>query len=177
MFLYHYYEKALGPFRSLSSLPKKEAEGVLSYIRKIRPHTMAAARDEEYMERRLAYEKTAYDLFVSRGGKPERTSPHYMVAETCPWLASWYQEGEFDLKTLSFTYGDMHPTFSPRVNDGKEYRKKIYFYTEILELIQKYGLPQQWNAEGLYGPERYIEAQVWSDRSVSRYLKDFKSGL
>ncbi len=63
------------------------------------------------------------------------------------------------------------------MNDGKEYRKKIYFYTEILELIQKYGLPQQWNAEGLYGPERYIEAQVWSDRSVSRYLKDFKSGL
>lgn len=54
------------------------------------------------------------------------------------------------------------------MNDGKEYRKKIYFYTEILELIQKYGLPQQWNAEGLYGPERYIEAQVWSDRSVSR---------
>ena len=29
----------------------------------------------------------------------------------------------FDLRTISFTYGDSHPTFSDRINDEKEYRK------------------------------------------------------
>lgn len=27
---------------------------------------------------------------------------------------------DLDLSTVSFTYGDSHPTFSDRVNDGKE---------------------------------------------------------
>jgi len=58
------------------------------------------------------------------------------------------------------------PTFSPLVNDGKEYRKKVYTYPEILQIIKKYGLPQDWNADGSHGPERYIEVQVWSDRGV-----------
>ena len=48
---------------------------------------------------------------------------------------------EFDKSTLSFTYGDSHTTFSPKVNDGKEYRKKLYTYDEILGIIAKYGYP------------------------------------
>ncbi len=96
-------------------------------------------------------------------------SPHYMVVEECPWLRTWYEEPEvvviplekLDTRKISFTYGDSMPTFSPRVNDGKEYRKKVYTYEEILEIIEKYGLPQEWNADGANGPERYIEAQVW----------------
>ena len=45
---------------------------------------------------------------------------------------------------LSFTYGDSHPTFSEKIYDGKEYRKKLYTYKEILEVIDKYGLLQKW---------------------------------
>ncbi len=101
-----------------------------------------------------------------------------MVIEKCDWLASWYEKsafiripiGEFDLSTLSFTYGDSHPTFSSRINDGKEYRKKLYLYDEILEIIKKYGLPQEWNKDGEFGPERYIEVHIWSDRTIKRYL-------
>ena len=33
-------------------------------------------------------------------------------------------------------------------------------------------LPQDWNADGKYGPERYIEAQIWSDEPILRYIKD-----
>lgn len=61
------------------------------------------------------------------------------------------------------------PTFSDRVNDGKEYRKKLYTYEEILQVIDKYGLPQDWNDDGKYGPERYIEVHVWSDNVINRY--------
>lgn len=78
---------------------------------------------------------------------------------------------EFDLRTVSFTYGDSMPTFSDRVNDGKEYRKKLYMYDEILSIIDKYGLPQDWNDDGKFGPERYIEAHIWSDKTIEKYIK------
>ena len=38
-----------------------------------------------------------------------------------------------------------------------------------IDEIQKYGLPQDWNDDGKYGPERYIEVQVWSDETVKKY--------
>jgi len=115
--------------------------------------------------------------FIRKHGRIERPVPHYMVVEHSPWLSTWYEDcafikipiEEFDVNTLSFTYGDSHPTFSPRVNDGKEYRKKLYTYDEILQVIEKYGLPQDWNDDGRFGPERYVEVHVWSDETISRY--------
>ena len=104
-----------------------------------------------------------------------------MVLGESPWLSSWYEQSEhikipveeFDLKSVSFTYGDSMPTFSDKVDDGKEYRKKVYFYDEILKLIERYKMPQDWNDEGRYGPERYIEAHVWSDETVLKYIKEY----
>lgn len=100
-----------------------------------------------------------------------------MVVEHSPWLSTWYENStfikipieEFEKLTISFTYGDSMPTFSPRINDGKEYRKKLYTYDEILLIIEKYGLPQNWNNAGEHGPERYIEAHVWSDETINKY--------
>lgn len=102
-----------------------------------------------------------------------------MIVEHSPWLSTWFENSaflkipieEFDLKTISFTYGDSHPTFSPRVNnmDGKEYRKKLFTYDEILMIIEKYGLPQTWNDDGKYGPERYIEVHIWCDEIIDKY--------
>ena len=112
----------------------------------------------------------------------EKTSPHYMVVEFSPWLSTWYEQPEyiripveeFDLRTVSFTYGDSMPTFSDKCADGKEYRKKLYTYEEILKIIEKYGLPQDWNDDGKYGPERYIEAHVWSDKPIAGYIAAYK---
>lgn len=75
------------------------------------------------------------------------------------------------LRTVSFTYGDSHPTFSPwpRDDDWKEYRRQLYTYDEIPEVIDKYGLPQDWNDDGKFGPERYIEAHIWGDEVIDRY--------
>ena len=64
------------------------------------------------------------------------------------------------------------PTFSPRVTDGKEYRRKVYTYEEILDVIARYGLPQDWNDDGAKGPERYIEVQVWTDDQIKQYVND-----
>ena len=179
MDLYHYYNKDSKPFLNLSDLELAEANELMEKFRRERPDSYCAKRPTEYMANRLYYENILREEFQKKGGKMQRKVPHYMVVEPCKWLRSWYENSayikipiqEFDLQTLSFTYGDSHPTFSDRVNDGKEYRKKLYMYDEILEIIDKYGLPQDWNEDGQFGPERYIEVHVWSDETINRYRK------
>ena len=178
MFLYHYYDKTIGPFRNLSDLSIEEANKVLQKIAISKPKAQCAKRNADYMQARAYYENILRTEFQKKGGFICRQVPHYMVVEYSPWLSTWYENSsyikipieEFDLRTISFTYGDSHPTFSDRVNDGKEYRKKLYTYDEILEVIEKYGLPQDWNDDGKYGPERYIEAHIWSDDVIGKYL-------
>lgn len=179
MFLYHYFDKNIGPFVNLSDLPIEEAKAVLQAIRREKPNMQSAKRQETYMEDRLSYEEILRTEFLKKGGVIQRKSPHYMVVEHSPWLSTWFEncayikipvEG-FDLKTVSFTYGDSHPTFSPRprADDWKEYRRKLYTYEEIVNVIEKYGLPQNWNDDGRFGPERYVEAHIWSDETIKKY--------
>lgn len=179
MYLYHYYDKETGPFRNLSELSREEANDVLRHIRETKPNVQSAQRDEDYMFRRRMYEDILRKEFIKKGGIIEREAPHYMVVEHSPWLSTWFENGaflripieEFDVRTISFTYGDSFPTFSPwpRDDDWKEYRRKLYTYDEILEVIKKYDLPQTWNDDGKHGPERYVEAHIWSDKTIDKY--------
>lgn len=180
MYLYHYYEAGTRPFRNLSDLTFEEAEAVIAAIKRERPATQCAARHPSYNEDRRGYEAQLKAEFLKKGGLILREPPHYMTLGHSPWLSTWFERcavikipiEEFDSRTLSFTYGDSHPIFSPRPNrcDGREYRRKLYTYEEILRLIDRYGYPQDWNDDGKYGPERYIEAHVWSDETVGRYM-------
>ena len=175
--LYHYYEKASGPFLNLSDLPPDQAHAILDGIKRENA-TFAARRFDGYMERRRELERLVRGLFIEKGGKPRREAPHYMVVGECPWLMTWYRDGDFvripvselDMDAVSFTYGDMFPTFSPRVTDNREYRRRVYTYDGIVELIGRIGLPQQWNPDGQLGPERYVEAHVWCDEPIARYI-------
>ena len=177
MYLYHYFDKRSGPFRSLTAVSPEEADRILEQIRRERPESLCAQRDGEYLLRRRNCEAIMRRKFRAKGGITETESPYYMVLEHSPWLSTWYEQGaflkipleEFDLRKVSFTYGDSMPTFSPRVNDGKEYRRQVYTYDEILKVIEKYGFPQDWNDDGARGPERYIEAHVWTRDPVERY--------
>lgn len=180
MYLYHFFEKTTGPFRNLSDLSVEEAWDVVNRVRVERPGSQCAQRHDKYVEYRRNCERILREEFTKKGGKMDRNVPHYMVVEFSPWLSTWYEDcdyiripiEEFDLATLSFTYGDSMPTFSPTVQDGKEYRHKLYTYEEILKVIEKYGLPQDWNDDGKYGPERYIEVHVWSDETVKKYTNN-----
>ena len=151
---------------------------MLKQIKIERPNSLCAARDADYIQKRRNCEEILRREFAAKGGIVEVESPYYMVLEHSPWLSTWYEQldflkipiEEFDLRKLSFTYGDSMPTFSPKVNDGKEYRRKVYTYEEILGVIEKYGLPQDWNDDGANGPERYIEVHVWSDETIMSYI-------
>lgn len=144
-----------------------------------KPNSKSAQRDDQYIKRRHACENLVRSEFDKKGGIIRRTTPHYMVVGQSSWLSTWYDNStclripieEFDTRSISFTYGDSMPTFHPSLNDGKEYRKKVYTFAEILRLIRRYGLPQEWNQDGRYGPERYIEAHIWSDEPIEKYRK------
>ena len=45
-----------------------------------------------------------------------------------------------------------------------------YNYDEILGIIDKYGLPQIWNPDFEYGPEYYVEVQMWTDCGLEKWL-------
>jgi hypothetical protein len=177
LFLYHYFDSSIGPFKNLSDLSLDEAQSVLDNLRTIKPNSQSATRHDKYVEYRRNCEKIIKTEFENKGGIIKRNPPHYMVVEHSPWLSTWYENSafikipieEFEINTISFTYGDSMPTFSPTITDGKEYRKKLYTYDEILEIIEKYGLPQDWNDDGKYGPERYIEAHIWNDEPINKY--------
>ena len=177
MYLYHYFDKRSGPFRSLTALSDDEAVSVLEKLKKERPGAYASQRNMSYIVKRRRCEDTVREKAAEKGVIMDIPSPHYMVVEACPWIRSWFEKPDviaipieqFDTARISFTYGDSMPTFSPFVNDGKEYRRTVYTYDEILYIIEKYGLPQNWNSDGTKGIERYIEAQVWTDDPIAQY--------
>lgn len=174
MTICHYYERKNGPFKNLSELSDEDACRVLADIKKNKPDCFIAKRPDDYIQKRRKYEAIMREEFIRMGGLVERDVPHYFVVERVPFMEKWYEEPmclelpieALDLRTVSFTYGDSHPTFSGNVKDGKEYRNNLYDYEGIQRLIEKYGLPQVWNPDFKYGPECYIEVQVWSNRGV-----------
>ena len=176
MDLYHYFDKRTGPFKSLTAISPEEAREVLEKNKREFPGSFGAQRDDSYITKRRNTEAILRREFKAKGGVMDIDSPHYMVVEFSPWLNTWFEQGEyimipadkFDKSKLSFTYGDSMPTFNYK--DGKEYREKLYTYDEILEVIEKYGLPQDWNDDGKQGPERYIEVHVWTDDVIRDYL-------
>jgi hypothetical protein len=177
-YLSHYFERAGGPFRSLSELSEADAQAVQRELWK-RDGVFAAKRRGDYLDIRRDLEATIRRDFERKGGRPQKGFPYSMVVGSCDWLLSWYPEaaelriplGEFDPATVSFTYGDMFPAM--RYADGKPYRGQVYLLEEIRQLVMVYGLPQDWNSDGSLGPDRYIEAQVWSDEPIGRYRADW----
>jgi hypothetical protein len=170
-FLAHYYDAGRGPFRSLSTLEPDDAEQVLERIRQA-GSGFASKRAADYLAIRRELEQRIRVLFVAKGGHPRRTTPHYMILGACEWVKTWYAAGcevrvpldAFDPRTVSLTYGDSFPAM--RYGDGKPYRGQVYTLDELPEVVDRFGLPQDWNPEGQRGPDRYIEAQVWDDEPL-----------
>jgi hypothetical protein len=173
--LCHYYEAENGPFRNLSSMPMETASEVLDSIRQ-NAKAFASRRSIDYLSVRRTLEARVRGLFIAKGGQPQTTYPHYLVLGHVPWLLEWFEHARqlciplstFDENIVSFTYGDTFPAM--RIMDGKPYRRQVYTLSELPALVTAYGLPQECNADGHLGPERYIEAQVWSDQPLLPYL-------
>ena len=72
MFLYHYYDKTIGPFKNLSDLDREEADKVLQQIAITKPNVQCAKRSADYMQARAYYENILRTEFQKKGGYIQR---------------------------------------------------------------------------------------------------------
>lgn len=177
MYLYHYYEKGKSPFLTLSDLSDEEVQKVCIIGRE---DGTINNRDNDYMYYRRLIEKQMYSIFAEKGGKPTRQAPYYMTLEECSrYGRMWYKDGvfikiplaEFNPSTISFTYGDSFITFDPSHGKNEEYRKNVYIYNEIWDVIDKYGLPQDKivTDDSPWWEPTYVEVQIWSDEIIEKH--------
>lgn len=68
MFLYHYYDKNIGPFKNLLELTIEEANRVLREIAVTKPNVQCAKRSADYMQARAYYENILRNEFQKKGG-------------------------------------------------------------------------------------------------------------
>ena len=177
MFLYHYFEKERGPFRTISDLSDEEAKNIQNTL-KVGDNIYAKRDfDGNYLSQRRIIENWLYLTFIEKGGKPTRKTPHYMVIGESLQCNSWFECGdhikipfnEFEQSSVSFTYGDSFPTFiAPTFGDKSEYRLNVYTNNEIWEVIKKYGWPQ-WTVDTPFYQPSYIEVQIWDDSVINKY--------
>ena len=163
-------------FSSLTQLDYDSIEDCLNYIK--RNNLAVHSYDKEYVTSRLQTEERMYHQFIKKGGKPQVKHPFYFTLGRCDeWFYGYknsfgsiaFRLNEFEPSVVSFTYGDSIPTYMRRFQDGKEYRSQIYTLEEICNLIEKHGMPNEWNTFEKYGPENYIEVQVWANSFISCY--------
>ena len=88
MYLYHYYDKRSGPFRSLTALTQDEADSVLAKIKQDRPASLTAQRDADYISKRMNCERIIRKEAENKGILMDISSPHYLVVENSPCLHS-----------------------------------------------------------------------------------------
>ena len=103
-------------------------------------------------------------------------------------ISTWFENAsiikipikEINLDFVSFTYGDTLTVFNAKLFGDEEYWGKVYKYNDMLNLIDKYGYPEDciYNGiKGIYPTEKpfshypkYIEAHIWSDEVFEKYI-------
>ncbi len=185
IYLYHYFERDFGPFKSLTELPIEEAKQIL--IAQRATGKFHNPDIEGFLHNRYNRDKHLRDVFIAHGGRPQRTAPIYMMlGEHRQWESAYENPAvikiplkEFDRLTVSFTYGDSFAIFNPVLFGEEEYWNKIYFADEILQVIKKHGMPPYVEYDfkrSIYPSDKninhhlkYVEAHVWDDEILNKY--------
>ena len=170
------------PFLNLSDLGEDELASVIADLG--REHVEGRSQrtfERRYMDLRRQTEARLRELFTGRGGKMQRSSPHYLVLGTSGWfqaLSPTMRSVAIDLADLpaastSITYPDSVVAMRCGVDFGlpdieKPYHDQVYLLGELPDLIARYGLPDDQADEDYSGYEfrefeKFVEIQVWND--------------
>jgi hypothetical protein len=188
-FATHYYFGGRRPFQNLSDLDEVQLAQVLCELedtRRAGAHRRVFGR--RYMQLRRLTERRLYDLFLERGGWPERSAPHYLILGTSRWykgLARDMREIRLSLTSLpdsatSFTYPDSITAmaFGPRFGlpyEPRPYHERVFRLKDLRSVVERFGVPTD-DANPVYDGyerrpfEKYIELQLWSDAPIASLL-------
>ncbi|WDE95267.1 hypothetical protein PQO03_05975 [Lentisphaera profundi] len=180
--IYHYYLKDRKPFLSLSDLP----DGVNSEVfksmnnRHKSVHGYNRRFGTSYLDTRKKVESKLRELFIKRGGKVTREFPIYFTLGKSEWFKNLNSEqleisipiDQLPKNSLSITFPD---SYIAMTDSSKPYFEKVYFLSEIDQLIHEYGeandfVPNSYERywEGSF--EHYYEVQVWDSEILERYM-------
>lgn len=84
--LYHYHEKGLPPFITLTALPFHKAKEILNHMNSRLPDI------DFFLTCRYDMEKTLRSAFIAPGGRPVRTAPVYMTLGPNKGMETWFHE-------------------------------------------------------------------------------------
>lgn len=192
-FATHYYLRETGPFRSLSELLAGSEDPVFLDLltRHQRDSGYRRRYGRNYIGVRREVEAKLHELFVTRGGKPRRRHPFYLVLGESPWFRDLNADhselkiplSELDPEVTSLTYPD---SFVALTRDGKPYYNQVFLLSEIEKLVTRFGVPEKehevpyeryWECDF----ELYIEVQLWDVPpgfsgwyTLPRYLYHFR---
>jgi len=185
-FVTHYHLSDRAPFLNLSDLEGDrlwEVVGELMEMRRSTPSARVFGRP--YVELRRLTEERLRELFIARGGRPERSAPHYFCLGSCAWFKGLYgglEEVVVPLSALpseatSVTLPDSVTAMGLGVrfglpDDSRPYHGRVFLLEELPELVAEYGLPSG-EVDDFYEGyesrpfEKYIEVQLWSDEPIA----------
>ncbi|WP_395725980.1 hypothetical protein [Nakamurella sp.] len=187
-FATHYHRADRAPFLNLSDLAPTQLTQVLAGLNSPDNAARSARRfGVRYIDLRRATEALARQLFVDRGGRPERTSPHYFVLGESDWFAGLYADAahvRVPLAALppdctSWTWGDSISSLGLGTAFGlpapDPAHCNVFRIDELPAQVAIHGLPDRTDRTGYAGHEHtlindYVEIQLWSDLPIRRYL-------
>jgi hypothetical protein len=148
-YLYHYHESTVAPFLSYGDLSYDETLALMKNQGEEDPNKVHP-NPEWFINRRREMESKVRDAFIAKGGKPQKQYPYYMTLSAHEAMKTWYSNAavlriptdEFDMETVSFTYGDMFAVMNLVLDTGEPYWGQVYTYLEIIEVIAEYGFPE-----------------------------------
>lgn len=180
--LTHYYLPDRKPFLNLSSLKEDEVNIVLAELReKTKRGESKRVFMDWYVEERKKSELLIREMFISKGGRPEKNYPHYFILGQSLIQKSTHlnmQEitislNEIPTELISFTYPDSMASFDLEKDEKYKmpYHGKVFNRKELENIIKEYGMPaDEIGMTSRYGYPKYIEAQLWSDKPIEKFL-------
>lgn len=184
--LTHYYRPFGRPFLSLSLLSDPEVSEVLAAIAGFEPLPYRLTHPT-YLSERRRIEERMRQTFLAKGGRPERVNPHYFVlGEFSLWESDGSSKVQIPLSSVpaplvSFTLTDSFFNFRETSLRGlpiprRTYHGELFTYQELPNLIRQHGVPgDAWRSDPHRRFDVYIEAQLWGDEPIERFLAASKA--
>lgn len=161
------------PLMNIMRLPETEAFQLAGRLAAQHPDTTAFYRFADfnnYYFLRKKQDDYLYARFIELGGLPEETHPLSFVIDSSDYLREWFGNGietklllkEIDPCYISFTIGDSGAEFQK--NGSVDLLTVDALYQRINEYDGDFDAFIQ--ATGRH----YIEAQLWSDKYIRKYI-------
>jgi len=192
-YLTYYYKRGTEPFRSLSALSDGEALQIMKdlYIEYSENILFERFKDPvQYLHDRRQAEHWVREEFLAKGGRPQEAYPISMVLGSSKWIEEHAPNpsthGEIRVPLSAFTESDVSFTYpdsmvslwlgrdKPIEYYQPDYHGKVFSLSEILLIVEEKGFPEEkWEIMLPSDVGPYIEAQVWNQKPLCHYRKNF----